>query len=49
MKTETLELIIEELASALSLAKWKLDMAQEEIAKLEQVNKELKKEVENNG
>lgn len=42
MKTETLEIIIEELASALSLERWKTKMAEAEISKLEAEIKELK-------
>lgn len=49
MRPETLETIIEELVNALSLAKWKLDMAEAEILKHEQEIDRLKKEIKNNG
>ncbi len=42
MKTETLEIIIEELSSALSLERWKTRTAEAEISRLEQEIKELK-------
>lgn len=44
MKTETLELIIEELAEALNLERWRLKAAEEEITKLKKEIKELEKE-----
>lgn len=47
MKNETLEMIIEELAAALSLERWRNQQHEIEIAKLERENKELKKEKEN--
>lgn len=48
MKTETLEMIIEELTSALSLERWKLSNAYAEISELKKEIKELKQE-KNNG
>lgn len=42
MKTETLELIIEELASALSLERWRSATAEAESAKLKAEIAELK-------
>lgn len=44
MKTETLELIIEELAETLSLERWRLKAAEEEISKLQKRITELEKE-----
>jgi hypothetical protein len=47
MKTETLEMIIEELASALSLERWKNKNAEIEITELKNQIKELAKERDN--
>ena len=49
MKTETLETIIEELASALSLERWKIKAMEEELLKLRKENKELKEKEKENG
>lgn len=43
MKTETLETVIEELASALSLERWRLLQRDEEILKLKREIENLKK------
>lgn len=44
MKTETLELIIEELAEALNLERWRLKEAIKEISELKKRITELEKE-----
>ena len=49
MKTQTLEMIIEELTSALSLERWKNDMAQADIAKLKDKISELEEREKENG
>lgn len=47
MKPETIEIVIEELASALSLERWKLKNAEAEISELRKEIEELKKERDN--
>lgn len=44
MKTETLEIIIEELANNLSLEKWRNEQKQEEIRRLKARIEELEQE-----
>ena len=49
MKTETLEMIIEELASALSLERWRNEQHRIEIDKLKTEIAELKAKEKGNG
>lgn len=49
MKTETLELLIEELASALTLERWRNQSAENKIRALEAEIIELKNKENNNG
>ena len=49
MKTETLEMIIEELTAALSLERWRNKQHEIEIAKLKKEIKELKAKEKENG
>ena len=49
MKTETLEMIIEELASALALERWQNEQRQNEIIKLRKEIVELKVKELGNG
>ena len=48
MKAETLEIVIEELVSALSLERWRKNTAEAEVSRLKKEIEELKKE-RNNG
>ena len=49
MKKETLEMVVEELAAALDLERWRNKQHEIEIAKLEKENKELKAKEKENG
>lgn len=49
MKHETLEMVIEELANALSLERWRNEQHKIEIAKLEKEIKELNAKEKENG
>lgn len=49
MKKETFEIVIEELTSALSVERWRNEMKDVEISKLEKEIKELKAKEQENG